>query len=142
MNLPVSSAARQISLSVVRKVTIGYIECKDIDSKLDIVRNKRSIHPIQRVFAKPYLDRLPRISLVSLRRNGNRPLASGISTLTEKIVFDKDGVKTVGRLFESFFMAEPLRIGDSQELVKIMAAKARLLKDTIMTILDSKRFCR
>ena len=119
-----------------QKVPIGYIECKDVDSKLDLVETSGQL--------MRYRESLPNLILTNYLefrwyRSGESRQTARIGHIDDdqkKIIFDKDGIETVGRLFESFFMAEPLRIGDSRELVKIMAAKARLLKEAIMTILE------
>ncbi|MCY3869363.1 MAG: N-6 DNA methylase [Gemmatimonadetes bacterium] len=118
---------------------IGYIECKDINTDLDHVENDEQL--------VRYREGLPNLILTDYLEF--RWYAEGALRLTARlaringsgrIVIDQAGASQVAELFAEFFVADPPPIGRPRELAERMAAKARVLRDSIKLILAQEAY--
>ena len=124
--------------AIVRGGTpIGHIECKDISAHLDHVE---SCEQLMR-----YRAGLPNLVLtdyLEFRRYADGELCEtarlGHIDSLGRIIANKEGTKTVGALFDTFFATDPPKITEPRELAERMASKARLLRDSIERILGEE----
>lgn len=111
-------------------VPVGHVECKDVGTNLNQVENDEQI--------QRYRKGLPNLILTDylefrwyvegeLRKVERLGRVDG----KNKITFDEDGAKEVSAVFNVFFDANPCTVTDPRELARRMAAKARLLRESI-----------
>ena len=114
-------------------VPIGHVECKDID--IDLNRVERDDQLMR------YRDSLPNLILTDYLEfrwyvEGELHLKARLAHTgsRDRIAIDQTGAPQVAELFTAFFDADPQSIGRPRELAERMAAKARLLRDSIERI--------
>ena len=115
-------------------VPIGHVECKDID--IDLNRVERDDQLMR------YRDSLPNLILTDYLEfrwyvEGKLHLKARLAHTRsrDRIAIDQTGAPQVAELFSAFFAADSPSIGRPRELAERMAAKARLLRDSIEHIL-------
>ena len=115
-------------------VPIGHVECKDID--IDLNRVERDDQLMR------YRDSLPNLILTDYLEfrwyvEGELHLKARLAHTgsRDRIAIDQTGAPQVAELFSAFFAADSPSIGRPRELAERMAAKARLLRDSIEHIL-------
>lgn len=115
-------------------VPIGHVECKDIDVDLNRVERDDQL--------TRYRDSLPNLILTDYLEfrwyvEGELHLKARLAHTgsRDRITIDQIGAPQVAELFTAFFDADPQSIGRPRELAERMAAKARLLRDSIERIL-------
>ena len=115
-------------------VPIGHVECKDID--IDLNRVERDDQLMR------YRDSLPNLILTDYLEfrwyvEGKLHLKARLAHTgsRDRIAIDQTGAPQVAELFSAFFAADSPSIGRPRELAERMAAKARLLRDSIKRIL-------
>ena len=134
MSLPTWSAEHRTSSWKFSGVPIGHIECKDVGADLEQVGESTQL--------KRYRDGLPNLILTdylefhwyaegALRESARLGHLNGRGGFT----LDEAGARRVAALLDSFFTTDIPSIGNSRDLAKRMAAKARLLYDGVAHIL-------
>ena len=120
-----------------RGVPIGHIECKNIGADLDrfeadeqLVRYRGAL---PNLILTNYLEF--RWYVAGERRGGAR---LGRFDRREKIAVDRANHDQVAELFQAFLSADTPSIGQPRELAARMAAKTRLLRDSVERILREK----
>lgn len=115
-------------------VPIGHIECKDIGEPLDRIEKDPQL--------KRYRESLPNLILTDHLEfrwyaEGELRLIARLARIAsrDRIAVDEAGASQVAKLFTAFFAADLPSIGRPRELAERMAAKARLLRDSIERIL-------
>ena len=115
-------------------VPIGHIECKDIGEPLDRIEKNPQL--------KRYRESLPNLILTDHLEfrwyaEGELRLTARLAHIAspDRIAVDEAGASQVAELFTAFFAADLPAIGRPRELAERMAAKARLLRDSIERIL-------
>lgn len=118
-------------------VPIGHFECKNVGTHLNQISNNEQL--------SRYRTGLPNLVLTDYLEfhwyaNGELRESArlGQTDGQGRIVFEKHGKKAVAELFEGFLSASPPIIGDPHELACRMASKARLLRDSILYILQKE----
>ena len=117
-------------------IPIGHIECKDVGANLDQVENSEQL--------KRYRDALPNLILtdyVEFRwyhhdADTTRVAQLGRMDKTGRFKFDKSGAQWVADLLNAFFDIGAPTINNPRDLAERMAAKAKLLRNGIETVLD------
>ena len=118
-------------------VPIGYVECKDVGVNLDNAERSDQL--------KRYRGGLPNLILTDylefrwysegeFRESARLGRFNGQGGIT----FDRAGAQAVTALWGLFFTADIPSIGNSRDLAKRMAAKARLLYDGVTHILTEE----
>ena len=118
-------------------VPIGHIECKDVGADLEQVGESTQL--------KRYRDGLPNLILTdylefhwyaegALRESARLGHLNGRGGFT----LDEAGARRVAALLDSFLTTDIPSIGNSRDLAKRMAAKARLLYDGVAHILTQE----
>jgi hypothetical protein len=118
-------------------VPIGHIECKDVGANLDDAMESDQL--------KRYREGLPNLILTdylefhwytqgSLRESARLGRLNG----RDGFILDEAGARQVAALLASFFTADIPSIGNSRDLAKRMAAKARLLYDGVAHVLTQE----
>ena len=114
-------------------VPIGHVECKDVGVPLDLVEKDTQL--------KRYRESLPNLILTDYLEfrwyvEGDLRLKARLAHIDsrDRIAIDQAGTRQVAELFTAFFDADPQSIGRPRELAERMAAKARLLRDSIERI--------
>ena len=114
-------------------VPIGHVECKDIDIDLNRVERDDQL--------TRYRDSLPNLILTDYLEfrwyvEGELHLKARLAHTgsRDRIAIDQTGAPQVAELFSAFFAADSPSIGRPRELAERMAAKARLLRDSIERI--------
>lgn len=116
-------------------VPIGHVECKDIGANLDnVIKEEQLVR---------YLNALPNLLLtdyISFRwyHNGELRIEAHLARhADDKLKEEKTGVANLQELLAEFLNAEVLAVGTAAELAERMAAKARLLRESIMQVLQA-----
>lgn len=114
---------------------IGHVECKDISSDLNQLESDEQI--------VRYREGLPNFILTNylefrLYSDGTQQRLVQVGKLDEEdqLSFNHADDEEALSLFESFFASESPPISNSQELAERMAAKAKLLRDGVLQILE------
>ena len=114
-------------------VPIGHVECKDVGVPLDLVEKDTQL--------KRYRESLPNLILTDYLEfrwyvEGDLRLKARLAHIDsrDRIAIDQAGAPQVAELFTAFFATDSPSIGRPRELAKRMAAKARLLRDSIERI--------
>lgn len=110
------------------KKPIGYGETKDIGKDLDIEEKSEQVErylSLNNLFLTDYLDfrfffNKEKYETVKIGRIENK-----------KIIFDEDSFEQLARMFKEFTQKNPITITSSLELTKLMANKAKLVKEII-----------
>ena len=118
-----------------RNVPIGHIECKDIGANLNQVECDEQL--------KRYRDGLPNLILtdyLEFRWYSAGELREvcklGHRDKNGVIQFDKTSVNKIMEVFDAFFTAEVKTIDNPRELAERMAAKTRILRNSIVRIFN------
>ena len=118
-------------------VPIGYIECKDVGANLEQVGESTQL--------KRYREGLPNLILTDYLEfhwyaEGSLRESARLGRLNNQggFILDNAGARQVAVLLDSFFTADVPSIDNSRDLAKRMAAKARLLYDGVVHILDQE----
>ena len=119
-------------------IPIGHIECKDVGADLDRAENSEQL--------KRYRDALPNLILtdyVEFRwyySGSDAPRIAKLGRLNRKgeFTFDRDGARWVADLLRAFFDVDTPTINNPRELAERMAAKAKLLRSGIDSVLDQE----
>ena len=118
-------------------VPIGYVECKDVGVNLDNAERSDQL--------KRYRGGLPNLILTDYLEfrwysEGEFRESARLGRLNGQggITFDRAGAQEVAALWDLFFTADIPSIGNSRDLAKRMAAKARLLYDGVTHILTEE----
>lgn len=119
-------------------IPIGHIECKDVGANLDQAEKSEQL--------KRYRDALPNLILtdyVEFRwyhhdADTTRVAKLGRMDKSGKFTFDKSGAQWVADLLNTFFDVDAPTINNPRELAERMAAKARLLRSGIESVLDQE----
>ena len=117
-------------------VPIGHIECKDVGTDLDRAENSEQI--------KRYRDALPNLILtdyVEFRWYHHDTDATRVAKLggmdkNGKFKLEKSGAQWVTDLFNAFFDIGAPTVNNPRDLAKRMAAKAKLLRSGIESVLN------
>ena len=115
-------------------VPLGHVECKDIGTDLD----RAEITPQ----LGRYRDALPNLILTDHLRfrryaGGERRESVRLARLDGRgrLAVERDGAGRLAALFAAFFTARRPTVADARDLARRMAAKTRLLREGIGTIL-------
>ena len=118
-------------------VPIGHIECKDIGVDLDEAGDSDQL--------KRYRAGLPNLILTDYLEfhwysDGTLRESGRLGRLNDSggVTLDRLGARHVAALLDGFFTSNVSSIGNPRELAKRMAAKARLLRDGVNSILASE----
>ncbi len=118
-------------------VPIGHVECKDVDVDLNRVERDDQL--------TRYRESLPNLILTDYLEfrwyiEGELRLTARLAHIDsrDRIAVDQVGSPQVAELFTEFFNADPPSIGRPRELAARMAAKARLLRNSIERILTQE----
>ncbi len=114
-----------------RGAPVGYVECKDLGVDLDRIEAGEQL--------ARYRSGLPNLILTDYLEfrwyvAGERRADARLARLDGGGAADGEGLAPVAALFDAFFAADPMSIGNPRELAERMAAKARLLRDGIERI--------
>ena len=115
-------------------VPIGHVECKDIDVDLNRVERDDQLtryrDGLQNLILTDYLE-------FRWYAEGELRLTAHLARVDgrDRIAIDEAGASQVAVLFDAFLDADPPSIGRPRELAERMAAKARMLRDSIERIL-------
>ncbi len=111
----------------------GHVECKNVSVHLDDVENNAQL--------RRYRDGLPNLILTNYLEfrwytAGQRRETACLGRFDgqSKMAFDRVGAEQVGALFDGFFAADLPMIDNPRELAERIAAKARLLRDSVERI--------
>ena len=120
-------------------VPVGHIECKDIGTNLDDVEESEQLNRYRDglpnliltdyVEFRWYVDGEPRDSARIIRSDGQ----GGLN-------FDRAGAGKVADLLDAFFGADSPVVGNSRDLAKRMAGKARLLRNGVVSIFETEGY--
>ena len=115
-------------------VPLGHVECKDIGTDLDRAEATPQL--------RRYRDALPNLILTDHLRfrryaGGERRESVRLARLDGRgrLAVEKDGAGRLAALFAAFFAARRPTVADARDLARRMAAKTRLLREGIGTIL-------
>lgn len=116
-------------------IPIGHVECKDIGVNLDSVETDPQL--------TRYRDGLPNLILTDYLEfrwyvTGTARRTVRLAHLDSRggIMMNRAEASNTTELFDGFFEVSPPEIGSPGELVRHMAAKARLLRESILRLLD------
>lgn len=118
-----------------RGLPIGYVECKPIGSNLDTIEETEQL--------KRYRVGLPNLILTNYLEfrwytQGNlRQVVGGFNEHHGNITTRDELLNNLISLCDAFFTSEPILVKEYRQLAKLMAAKARLLKEGVHGILLS-----
>lgn len=119
---------------------IGYFETKPLGENLDNILKSAQI--------KKYLSlKLPLlltnyseyILLIDGEINSRATLFYVTDLENTKSQIQKDDVEKVSKLFERFFISEPIKIGDAKELAVQLADRAKIVKEFIYDTLEENK---
>ena len=119
---------------------IGYFETKPLGENLDNILKSPQI--------KKYLSlKLPLlltnyseyILLIDGEINSRATLFYVTDLENKKSQIQKDDVEKVSKLFELFFISEPIKIGDAKELAVQLADRAKIVKEFIYDTLEENK---
>ncbi|GCF08385.1 type ISP restriction/modification enzyme [Dictyobacter arantiisoli] len=119
------------------KLTIGYVEAKDVGRPLDKVEKDEQL--------KRYLRALDNLILTDYLEfrwyvQGEKRMSARLGSIrNKKIVLDKDGVKLGEELLQLFLQHRGARISKPEELAKRMARLAHMIRDIIIDAFDKKQ---
>ena len=121
-----------------RGVPVGHIECKDVGADLDRAENSEQL--------KRYRDALPNLILTDYIEfrwyysGSDAPRIAKLGRLNRKgeFTFDRDGARWVADLLRAFFDIDTPTINNPRDLAERMAAKAKLLRSGIDSVLDQE----
>ena len=115
-------------------VPLGHVECKDIGTDLDRAEATPQL--------RRYRDALPNLILTDHLRfrryaGGERRENVRLARLDGRgrLAVERDGAGRLAALFAAFFTARRPTVADARDLARRMAAKTRLLREGIGTIL-------
>ena len=115
-------------------VTIGYVECKDVNTALDQVEATEQLERYRHGLANLILT-----NHLEFRwyQDGQQREEVCLGNLDKHDVIrlNPDAFSGIHALFQNFFSTAPMAIGRSEELAQRMAVKARLLRDTMARVL-------
>ena len=118
----------------LKGVPIGHVECKDVGTDLEQVGESPQL--------ERYREGLPNLILTDYLEfhwyiEGFLRESARLGSLNRRgeFILDYSGTKRVAALLGSFLTADTPFIGNSRDLAKRMAAKARLLYDGVTRIL-------
>ncbi len=120
-----------------RSVPVGHIECKNVGDNLDRVEAGEQL--------TRYKAGLPNLILTDylefrwyVRGELRKAARLGRKDRQGKIISEANGANKVGELLDAFLAAELPTVADARELAERMAAKARLLRSGIASILKQE----
>ncbi len=119
-------------------VTIGYVECKDVDAPLDQVESTEQLERYRHGLANLILTNHLEFRWY-LEGQQRRQACLGYLDKCDVIRLNPDAFSEAYALLQDFFGAAPMAISRSEELAQRMAGKARLLRDTMARILAQEK---
>ena len=139
LNEPKQEACGAPDLAVERDgVTIGYVECKDVDIALNQAEATEQLesyrHSLANFILTNHLEF--RWYLDGQRRED---VCLGNLDKRDVIRLNPDAFSGIHALFQDFFSTAPMVIDCSEALARTMAAKTRLLRDAMVCVLTEDR---
>jgi predicted helicase len=125
-----------------KKVPIGHIETKDIDTNLDEIEKGKGPHGEQ---FKRYLAGLPNWVLTDYLEfhwfvGGEKRLSARLAEIDTKgkLILLSDGEEKVAQLLDAFFKQPALTIGNPKDLAQRMAGATRIIRDLVRAAFDKE----
>ena len=135
LNEPKQVACGAPDLVVERDgVTIGYVECKDVHTPLDHVEATEQLERYRCGLANLILTNHLEFRWY-LEGQQRQKVCLGHLDKHDVIRINPNAFSEIYAVLQDFFGAAPVAIGRSEELAQCMAAKARLLRDTMIRVL-------
>ncbi len=115
---------------------LGYIETKTIDEDLDKVLKSKQLKKYLSITQNLILTNYSEFILIKEQKVIDRVHLFHQTDLENKSAkLKEENIEATVKLFEKFFLSEPLKIGDTKELAVHLAERGKIVKEFIIDIL-------